>query len=180
MGISAASLGTIGIDTPTGRKPLKLTTPDPVMLHEALAGLADDGITHLALEASSHGLQQRRLDGIEFAAAAFTNLSRDHLDYHATFEEYLEQKLRLFDTLLGDGRPVVINTDSGSAKPFLHAARARNLPILTVGESGETLKLVQIRREGFAQQLSILHDGKAYDVMLPLVGAFQASNALVA
>ncbi len=180
MGISAASLGTIGIDTPTGPKALKLTTPDPVMLHKALADLADEGITHLALEASSHGLQQRRLDGIEFTAAAFTNLSRDHLDYHDTFEEYLKQKLRLFDTLLGDGRPVVINADSDSAKPFLEIAQARNLQIITVGERGETLRLAQIKRDGFAQHLSIVHDGKTHHVALPLVGGFQALNALVA
>ncbi|MHA1165347.1 MAG: UDP-N-acetylmuramoyl-L-alanyl-D-glutamate--2,6-diaminopimelate ligase [Alphaproteobacteria bacterium] len=180
MGISAASLGTVGIDTPTGPKGLKLTTPDPVMLHKALAELAVEGITHLALEASSHGLQQRRLDGVKFAAVAFTNLSRDHLDYHATFDEYLEQKLRLFDTLLGDGRPVVINADSDHAKPFLQAAKARNLPIITVGEAGETLKLAEVGRDGFAQRLVIVHGGKPYEITLPLVGSFQASNALVA
>ena len=180
LGISAASLGTVGIETPTGPKGLKLTTPDPVMLHKALAELSGEGITHLALEASSHGLQQRRLDGVCFAAAAFTNLSRDHLDYHATFDEYLEQKLRLFDTLLGDGCPVVINADSEHAEPFLQVAKTRNLPVITVGEAGETLKLAEVRRDGFAQLLSIVHDGKSYEIALPLVGSFQASNALVA
>ncbi len=174
MGISAASLGTVGVETPTGPKGLTLTTPDPVMLHKALAGLSGEGITHLALEASSHGLQQRRLDGVRFAAAAFTNLSRDHLDYHATFDEYLEQKLRLFDTLL------VINADSDHAKPFLEVAKARSLPTITVGEAGGTLKLAEVRRDGFAQRLSIVHDGKSYEIALPLVGRFQASNALVA
>jgi UDP-N-acetylmuramoyl-L-alanyl-D-glutamate--2,6-diaminopimelate ligase len=180
MGISAASLGTVGIDTPTGPRDLKLTTPDPVMLHKALAELAVEGITHLALEASSHGLQQRRLDGVQFAAVAFTNLTRDHLDYHATFDEYLEQKLRLFDTLLGDGRPVVINADSDYAKPFLEVAKARNLPTITIGEAGETLKIAELRRDGFAQRLVIVHDGISYEINLPLVGGFQASNALVA
>ena len=180
MGISAASLGTVGIDTPNGPKGLKLTTPDPVMLHKALAELSREGITHLALEASSHGLQQRRLDGVRFAAVAFTNLSRDHLDYHATVDEYLEQKLRLFDTLLGDGRPVVINADSDHAQPFLQVAKMRNLPAITVGEAGETLKLAEVRRDGFMQRLSIIHAGKTYEIDLPLVGAFQASNALVA
>ena len=180
LGLSAASLGTVGIETPAGPKGLKLTTPDPVMLHQALAGLSQEGITHLALEASSHGLQQRRLDGIQFAAVAFTNLSRDHLDYHATFDEYLEQKLRLFDTLLGDARPVVINADSDHAEPFLQVAKRRNLPTITVGEAGETLRLADVRRDGFMQHLVIVHDGKSYEVALPLVGGFQASNALVA
>ncbi len=180
MGLSAASLGTIGIDTPAGPKPLLHTTPDPVALHKALAELAKEGITHLALEASSHGLQQRRLDGVKFAAAAFTNISRDHLDYHATFEDYLAQKLRLFDTLLADGAPVVIDTDCEAAVKFLEVAKTRGLPTLTVGQSGETLKLVEARREGFAQQLSILYEGETYRVTLPLVGGFQGANALVA
>lgn len=180
MGLSAASLGTIGIETPAGPKPLLHTTPDPVALHKALAELADEGITHLALEASSHGLQQRRLDGVKFAAAAFTNISRDHLDYHATFEDYLAQKLRLFDTLVADGAPVVIDSDCEAADKFLEVAQARGLPTLTVGQSGETLKLVETKREGFTQQLSILYQGKTYPVTLPLVGGFQGANALVA
>lgn len=180
MGLSAASLGTIGVETPAGPKPLIHTTPDPVGLHRVLAELSDEGVTHLALEASSHGLHQRRLDGVTFAAAAFTNLSRDHLDYHDTFEDYLAQKLRLFDTLLEDGAPVVIDTDSGGADKFLEAARERKSPALTVGKSGETLTLLEARGDRFAQHLSIRHDGKTHDVTLTLVGGFQAANALVA
>ncbi|MFQ5625410.1 MAG: Mur ligase family protein, partial [Methyloligellaceae bacterium] len=126
------------------------------------------------------GLQQRRLDGVTFSAAAFTNISRDHLDYHASFEDYLAQKLRLFDTLLRDGVPVVIDTGSAGADDVLKVAHARALPVITVGQSGETLTLAQARRDGFVQQLSIRHDGKTYDVTLPLVGGFQAANALVA
>lgn len=180
MGLPAASLGTIGIDTPTGPKPLNHTTPDPVGLHKALAELRAEGITHLALEASSHGLEQRRLDGVKFSAAAFTNISRDHLDYHPTFEDYRAQKLRLFDTLLADGAPVVIDSDSDGAGTFLEAARTRNLPIISVGRSGENLKLVDTKRDGFAQRLTIRHAGNDVDVCLPLVGGFQAANALVA
>ncbi len=180
MGLAAASLGTIGIDTPAGPKPLIHTTPDPVGLHKALAELRAEGITHLALEASSHGLQQRRLDGVNFTAAAFTNISRDHLDYHPTFEDYCAQKLRLFDTLLVDGAPVVVDTDSEGAGKFLEAAEVRVLPTLSVGRSGETLKLVETKRDGFAQHLTIRHDGKDFHVSLPLVGGFQAANALVA
>ena len=180
LGFNAASLGTIGVETPSGPRTVGLTTPDPVALHKTLADLADEGITHLALEASSHGLQQRRLDGVDFAAAAFTNLSRDHLDYHPTFEDYLAQKLRLFTTLLNAGRPVVVNADSEAAGAFFKAANDRSLPIISVGRNGETLKLVEVERVGFAQRLNIEHAGVGYDVELPLVGEFQASNALVA
>lgn len=180
MDISAASLGTVGVETPNGPKELAHTTPDPVWLHRILFELVDEGVTHLALEASSHGLQQRRLDGVTFAAAAFTNITRDHLDYHPTFEDYLAQKLRLFDTLVNDGAPVVIDTDSDGADRFVAAANERGLKVLSVGETGETLKLISFERDGFAQRLSILHDGNTFEVTLPLVGGFQAANALVA
>lgn len=180
MGHQAASLGTIGVETPSGPKKAGLTTPDPVALHGTLADLAEDGITHLALEASSHGLQQRRLDGVRFAAAAFTNLSRDHLDYHPTVEDYLNQKLRLFDTLLAEGSTVVANADSDVADAVVAVAGNRRLPLMTVGKAGETLKLISTERDGFAQRLRIEHAGSVCDVNLPLVGEFQASNALVA
>lgn len=180
MGIDGASLGTVGVETPKGPKTLAHTTPDPVWLHRILGELVDEGVTHLALEASSHGLQQRRLDGVKFSAAAFTNITRDHLDYHPTFEDYLTQKLRLFDTLVEDGAPVVVDTDSDGSDRFVSAARERGLDVLSVGKTGETLKLVSVERDGFAQRLSILHDGKTHEILLPLVGGFQAANALVA
>lgn len=180
MSLNAASLGTVGVETPAGPKPLVHTTPDPVWLHRVLSELADEGVTHLALEASSHGLQQRRLDGVRFSAAAFTNISRDHLDYHATFEDYLHQKLRLFEVLLEEGAPVVIDTDSDGADRFRAAAEKKKLQVLTVGKTGETLRLIEARRDGFAQQLRIAHGDDSHDVVLPLVGNFQASNALVA
>ncbi|MDA7947645.1 MAG: UDP-N-acetylmuramoyl-L-alanyl-D-glutamate--2,6-diaminopimelate ligase [Hyphomicrobiaceae bacterium] len=180
LGHQAASLGTIGIETPSGMKKGGLTTPDPVLLHRELAELADEGVTHLALEASSHGLQQRRLDGVWFAAAAFTNLSRDHLDYHPTFEDYLAQKLRLFRTLLPEGASVVVNADSDMAGPVAAAAKERSLPLITVGQTGDTLRLLDVERDGFSQHLRVEHEGGICDVTLPLVGEFQASNALVA
>jgi UDP-N-acetylmuramoyl-L-alanyl-D-glutamate--2,6-diaminopimelate ligase len=180
MGLNAASLGTIGVETPSGPKPLVHTTPDPVWLHRLLAELSDECVTHLALEASSHGLQQRRLDGVTFTAAAFTNISRDHLDYHQTFEHYLAQKLRLFDTLLDDGARVVVDTDSDGSEKFLDVARERAFEVISVGETGETLKLVSAERDRYAQRLSILHKEETFEVTLPLVGAFQAANALVA
>jgi UDP-N-acetylmuramoyl-L-alanyl-D-glutamate--2,6-diaminopimelate ligase len=180
QGYEAASLGTVGVVTPSGRKDLRHTTPDPIELHSILAALAKDGITHLALEASSHGLQQRRIDGVRLAAGAFTNISRDHLDYHATFEDYFAQKLRLFSTLLAPGAAAVIDMDGEASARVADEARARRLDVITVGRAGETLRLVSDDVDSFAQVLGIEHDGKRHTVRLPLVGGFQAANALVA
>ena len=179
-GEQAASLGTIGVVAPSGAVYGSLTTPDPVTLHETLDRLAGEGVTHLAMEASSHGLDQHRLDGVRLAAAAFTNLSRDHLDYHPTLEAYLEAKLRLFRELLAPGQPAVIEADGDHATAVIAAARARGLHVMTVGTRGETLRLVAARREGFSTRLSIEHAGVRREVALPLAGDFQASNALVA
>ena len=179
-GHSAASLGTVGVVSPAGTKILRHTTPDPVELHRILAGLHAESVTHLALEASSHGLQQRRLDGVALKAGAFTNISRDHMDYHASFEDYFAQKLRLFTELLPPGATAVIDMDSAESPRVADAAKARGLDVLTVGRAGETLRLVSTEIEGFAQELKIEHAGKTHTVLLPLVGEFQASNALVA
>ena len=179
-GHSAASLGTVGVVSPAGTKILRHTTPDPVELHRILAGLHEESVTHLALEASSHGLQQRRLDGVALKAGAFTNISRDHMDYHASFEDYFAQKLRLFTELLPPGATAVIDMDSAESPRVADAAKARGLDVLTVGRAGETLRLVSTEIEGFAQELKIEHAGKTHTVLLPLVGEFQASNALVA
>ena len=179
-GFQAASLGTIGVVSPCGTQTLRHTTPQPIELHTLLAGLARDGVTHLALEASSHGLQQRRLDGVTLAAGAFTNISRDHLDYHASFEDYFAQKLRLFGDLLPPGASAVVDMDSEASARVVDEAKSRGLDLVTVGRAGETLRLVSIGVDGFAQVLGIEHNGKRYDVRLPLVGDFQAANALVA
>jgi UDP-N-acetylmuramoyl-L-alanyl-D-glutamate--2,6-diaminopimelate ligase len=179
-GHRSASLGTIGVVKPDGAVYGSLTTPDPVSLHETLASLAHDGITHLAFEASSHGLDQYRLDGVKISAAAFTNLGRDHLDYHPTTEAYLAAKLRLFEELLPAGAPAVVNVDAPRAEAVAAVARRRGLPLITVGEKGETLRLANLKREGFAQALSLVHDGAVYDVKLPLIGTYQVANALVA
>jgi UDP-N-acetylmuramoyl-L-alanyl-D-glutamate--2,6-diaminopimelate ligase len=180
QGFKAASLGTVGVVTPSGTKILKHTTPDPIELHAILAALAKEGVTHLALEASSHGLQQRRVDGVAFAAGAFTNISRDHLDYHASFEDYFAQKLRLFTELLPQGAIVVVDIDSEAGLRVAAVSEARGLKLLSVGRAGKSLRLVSAELDGFGQTLVIEHDGKQYKVRLPLVGAFQASNALVA
>ncbi len=180
LGHRAASLGTIGVVKPDGGVYGSLTTPDPVTLHRTLAELADEGVTHLALEASSHGLDQYRLDGVRLAAGAFTNLGRDHLDYHPSMEAYLAAKLRLFSELLEPGQPAVINADDAAAEPVIAAARARGLNLITVGAKGDTLRLVSVQAAGFTQQLEIAHAGRTTSATLPLPGAYQASNALVA
>ena len=179
-GRRAASLGTIGVVKPDGAIYGSLTTPDPVTLHETLAALAGEGITHLAFEASSHGLDQYRLDGVRIAAAAFTNLGRDHLDYHPTTDAYLAAKLRLFEELLAPGAPAVVNVDGPRAEDVVAAARKRGLRIVSVGAAGETVRLAGLARDGFAQRLVIAHAGRTYDVRLPLIGTYQAANALVA
>ena len=180
LGRSAASLGTIGVVKPTGAIYGSLTTPDPVTLHATLAGLADEGVTHLAFEASSHGLDQHRLDGVRLTAAAFTNLGRDHMDYHANVEDYLAAKLRLFTELLQPGQTAVVNTDGAYADRVIAAAQQRGLNVLTVGSTGDTLRRATLTTDGFRQKMSITADGKTYEILLPLVGAYQAENALTA
>lgn len=180
LGKRAASIGTIGVVSPKGEVYGSLTTPDPVALARILDGLARDGVTHLALEASSHGLDQYRLDGVHVAAGAFTNLSRDHLDYHPSFEAYLKAKLRLFEALLAPGGVAVVNADQDYADVLLAAARSRNLKLFTVGRQGDGIRLHDAVIDGYAQVLSIEHNGRRHKVKLPLVGAFQVENALVA
>src|SRR5262245_42752881 len=179
LGHSAASVGTIGIVSPRGETYGSLTTPDPIALLRSLDALAGEGITHLAIEASSHGLDQYRLDGLRVAAAAFTNLSRDHLDYHPTIEAYLAAKLRLFEELVAPGCAAVIDVDHEYAAAVAAAAKKRGLRLVTVGRSGEGIRLTDAAMDGFAQRLRIAHAGKEFSVRLPLVGEFQVDNALV-
>jgi UDP-N-acetylmuramoyl-L-alanyl-D-glutamate--2,6-diaminopimelate ligase len=180
LGLEAASLGTIGIVSRRVNVYGSLTTPDPIALHQSLDELAGAGVTHLALEASSHGLDQKRLDGVRLAAAAFTNLSRDHLDYHATPTAYLAAKLRLFDELLGAGAPAIIDADSDVAPQVIEAAERRGLRVFTVGAKGDAIRLLSAAREGFATRLGLRHAELNWSVLLPLPGDFQVSNALVA
>ncbi len=180
LGLQAASIGTIGVVSPRGEKYGSLTTPDPVELHRTLDQLAGEGVTHLALEASSHGLDQHRLDGVRIGAGAFTNLSRDHLDYHQTIEDYLAAKLRLFEELVAPDGTAVIDVDDCYAGQVVDAASKRGLKIMTVGVGGNDIKLTGGAIDGFAQVVGIVHGGKTYKVKLPLVGAFQVQNAAVA
>jgi UDP-N-acetylmuramoyl-L-alanyl-D-glutamate--2,6-diaminopimelate ligase len=179
-GHRAASLGTIGLVAPGSAIAGNLTTPDPVKLHEILAELDAVGVTHVAMEASSHGLEQRRLDGVRLSAGAFTNLSRDHLDYHATLEDYLKAKLRLFDTLLPSGAAAVIDADQPEALRVQGIARDRDLEFFTVGRKGETLRLISATRMHDGSRLLLEAFDEKHYVPLPLVGQFQISNALVA
>jgi UDP-N-acetylmuramoyl-L-alanyl-D-glutamate--2,6-diaminopimelate ligase len=180
LGYPAASIGTIGLVSPKRTVYGSLTTPDPIALHRSLDEIAGEGVTHLAFEASSHGLDQHRLDGVRVSAGAFTNLSRDHMDYHPTVEHYLAAKLRLFTDLIVDGGAAVISADHGHSQAVIEAARIRKLRILTVGRSGEGITLLGAAVDGFAQKLTLAHGGRRTQVRLPLVGKFQIENALVA
>ena len=180
LGKPAASLGTVGVIGPKGAMPLAHTTPDPVEIHALLAQLKKDGVDHLAIEASSHGLDQFRLDGVKIQAAGFTNITRDHMDYHSTFEHYLAAKLRLVDEVVAPDGVAVINADGEHADAFITAAKRRDLRLITTGELGETIKLSARESRSDAQDLTLTFAGNTYKVLLPLAGAFQASNALVA
>jgi UDP-N-acetylmuramoyl-L-alanyl-D-glutamate--2,6-diaminopimelate ligase len=175
LGRQAASIGTLGIIAPQGRVGDSLTTPDPVALHAALAELARGKITHAALEASSHGLAQFRLDGVHLAAAGFTNLTRDHLDYHGSMAEYRAAKLRLLHELLPAGAPAVVST-ALDAETLSHITRK----VLTAGEGGDFARLENWRALPDGQAMRVTLDGVARDLVLPLAGRFQADNALLA
>jgi UDP-N-acetylmuramoyl-L-alanyl-D-glutamate--2,6-diaminopimelate ligase len=179
-GKSAASVGTIGIVSRAGSEYGNLTTPDPVALHATLDRLARAGVTHAAIEASSHGLDQRRLDGIRIVAAAFTNLGRDHMDYHATVADYLGAKLRLFTAILPNDGVAVVDMDGAYSEEVALTAAERGHRLIRTGRKGREIRLVEIIPDGFRQRLRLEAFGKSREVLLPLAGAFQASNALVA
>ena len=180
LGKPAASLGTVGVVGPKGEIPLSHTTPDPVEIHELLARLKADGVEHLAIEASSHGLDQHRLDGVVISACGFTNITRDHMDYHPTFDHYLAAKLRLFGDVVKDGGVAVVNADAEHADAFIAAAKARGLKLITVGRKGDTIRLDRREDRGGAQALTLHYQDRIFYVELPQAGDFQASNALVA
>jgi UDP-N-acetylmuramoyl-L-alanyl-D-glutamate--2,6-diaminopimelate ligase len=183
LGHPSASIGTIGLVSPKRTIYGSLTTPDPIALHRQLDEIAREGVTHLAFEASSHGLDQYRLDGVRISAGGFTNLSRDHMDYHPDVAHYLGAKLRLFRDLVVDDGAAVISADHDCSPAVIDAARARKLRIMAVGRhgdgGGEGIRLIDADIDGFAQQLKLEHRGRKYEVRLPLVGEFQIENALV-
>lgn len=185
-GLRAASLGTLGAIGPSdlpggGVIDLGHTTPDPVAIHHTLQTLADHKVTHAAMEASSHGLDQRRLDGVRLSVAAFTNLTQDHLDYHGTMEAYRAAKLKLWDRI-APGQPAVINADALEAPAFEAAARARGLTLIGCGwrADGDGLKIVELMPRPNGQTLTLRWQGKEHAISLPLIGEFQALNAVTA
>jgi len=180
LGKPAASLGTLGVRSPRYTAPLAHTSPDPVTLHRHLAELARAGIDHLAIEASSHGLDQRRLDGMTFAAAAFTNLTRDHLDYHRSVEDYVAAKRRLFDTLLEAGAAAVVNVDDAVGLELAEVARARGLRLFRYGRSGTELKLLDLALVHGGLRMTAELFGRRCDIALQMIAEFQAMNALAA
>ncbi|WP_294337661.1 UDP-N-acetylmuramoyl-L-alanyl-D-glutamate--2,6-diaminopimelate ligase [uncultured Sphingomonas sp.] len=179
-GHHAASIGTLGVTTADDRVTTGLTTPDVVTFLSNVAGLAREGVTHVAFEASSHGLTQYRTEGLPVRAAAFTNLSRDHLDYHGDMAAYFTAKLRLFAEVVADDGAVVVWADDPNSDRVIDLARARGLKLLTVGEHGDTLRMVGREPTLLGQGLTIEAEGKSHKVMLPLIGAYQAANALTA
>lgn len=181
LGKTSASIGTIGICTSSGlayEATDSMTTPDPVKLHEILADLSSKGITHLAMEASSHGLDQHRLDGVNIKAAAFTNITRDHLDYHGTFENYLQAKLRLFDVM--QNGVAVINADIPEAEQIIKLCAEKGHKILSIGKKGKYIEIFDTTRTSEGQQIAFEVLGRLYTVNTHLIGEFQAYNLLTA
>ncbi|WP_208541487.1 MULTISPECIES: UDP-N-acetylmuramoyl-L-alanyl-D-glutamate--2,6-diaminopimelate ligase [Bartonella] len=180
VGFCAASIGTVGVVSPKRNDYGSLTTPDPVMLQRLLCEIASEGVTHAALEASSHGLDQGRLDGVRLAAAAFTNLGRDHMDYHPCVEDYLRAKMRLFDTLLPCDAPAIIFADDVySQKVIDHVTRAGR-PVLTIGRKGQFITINRIEHQRLKQCVECRMGNDIYTFDLPLAGEFQVTNALMA
>lgn len=180
LDIKAASLGTLGIQSDNYQKYTGLTTPDPIMIHRSLSDLYNLGVNHVVIEASSHGLDQRRLDGLNISASAFTNLTHDHLDYHKTEAEYLNAKKRLFSDLMRPSSTAVINIDSPFASEIQEICISKSHKIITVGKSESNIRLLNQRTSLTGQKIAVVYEEKIYEISLPLVGHFQAINALMA
>ncbi|MBA4338618.1 UDP-N-acetylmuramoyl-L-alanyl-D-glutamate--2,6-diaminopimelate ligase [Hyphomonas sp.] len=180
-GLKAASMGTLGAIGPSGKIDVGHTTPDPVTIHETLSALAGQGVTHCAMEASSHGLEQHRLDGVDLSAVGFLNFTQDHLDYHGSMEEYLKSKLRLFASLAPKGIPAIVNADSPQRDDFEAAANGAGLQVVSFGWRGEDLWIDELMPKQAGQSLFLYwRDVEQKPVELPLIGEFQALNALAA
>jgi UDP-N-acetylmuramoyl-L-alanyl-D-glutamate--2,6-diaminopimelate ligase len=179
-GHRSASIGTLGVTTADEQVRTGLTSPDIVTFLSNMAGMKRMGISHVAYEASSHGLDQYRAEGVPVKAAAFTNLSRDHLDYHSDMDAYFAAKMRLFDEVVAADGVAVVWADDARSGEVVARAKARGLRLLTVGEAGETIRLVSRASTALGQQLVLRHAGQDHRLTLPLIGAYQAANVLVA
>jgi len=185
LGVGAASLGTLGLRT-TNPDMQKInqsgshTTPDPVKLHQTLSELAKSGIDNLAIEASSHGIEQSRLDGVRINLAAFTNISRDHLDYHKTMQAYMGAKLRLFSELISKDGVCVINADTPEGLQVADVCKNRGIKTMLVGKNGSNIRIVSATPEKNSHVLKIEINGAVYEINLPLTGLFQVENAITA
>ncbi|MDQ3074049.1 MAG: UDP-N-acetylmuramoyl-L-alanyl-D-glutamate--2,6-diaminopimelate ligase [Pseudomonadota bacterium] len=179
-GYRSASIGTLGVTTADEQVRTGLTSPDIVTFLANMAGMRRMGISHVAYEASSHGLDQYRAEGVLVKAAAFTNLSRDHLDYHVDMDRYFDAKMHLFDEVVVNDGAAVVWADDAKSGDVIARARARGLTLLTVGEAGETITLVSRRSTALGQQLMLRHAGREHQLTLPLIGAYQVANVLVA
>jgi len=179
-GRQAASLGTTGVVAPGRDDYGNLTTPDPVSLHKLLDELAGSGVTHASMEASSHGLDQRRLDGVKLSVTGFTNLGRDHMDYHETIDEYLDAKLRLFREVAPKGAPAVIFADDEYSSQAIAAAKEAGCDVKTVGRDGEFLAVKKVEHLQFGQVVELMYENVHHRIDFPLAGDFQIANGLVA
>ncbi|MDG2044086.1 MAG: UDP-N-acetylmuramoyl-L-alanyl-D-glutamate--2,6-diaminopimelate ligase [Maricaulis sp.] len=179
-GIEGASLGTLGVARANSVETTGYTTPDAVALHSALDRLAADGVTHLAMEASSHGLKQRRMDGVKLSLGGFTNLTQDHLDYHPDFADYFVSKLKLFSERLPADAPAVINIDSEWGAKMAAAATGRGQSVVTVGWRGHDLQILEVTPRAASQDLVFSWQGEEQRINIPLVGEFQVLNAVAA
>ncbi len=180
LDVPAVSLGTLGVHGAGIERAGSLTTPDPVSLHAALSGLAESGINHMSMEASSHGLHQYRLDGVRVSAAGFTNISRDHLDYHETMESYLAAKMRLFTDITLPGGTAVLNADADQYDTFCNEIEKRDLVCFSYGWKGQDIHLLERSPIPEGQRLKLEVLGRSYELVLPLVGEFQVMNAFCA
>ncbi|WP_417319585.1 UDP-N-acetylmuramoyl-L-alanyl-D-glutamate--2,6-diaminopimelate ligase [Emcibacter sp.] len=180
MGLKAASVGTLGVVAPEYNEYTGMTTPDPVTLHKAMSDLCDLGIDHVVFEASSHGLAQYRLDGLNISAAAFTNLTRDHYDYHGSQENYFYAKSRLFGEVMKPGSTAVLNADCPIVREVADICWARGHRVITVGRHDGDIRLLHQASNPTGQEITVSYEGHLYDIKLSLVGSFQAINALMA
>ena len=179
-GLSAACFGTLGVRSPAGYQALSHTTPDAVALHKTLSALAKQGVTHAAMEASSHGLKQYRMDCAKVTAAGFSNLTQDHFDYHPNVDDYFDSKARLFMELTPKGAPVVINVNDQYGQTLAEMCEGRGQQVLRVGWSGEDIRIDEVMPKAASQIMDLVIHGERYRVSLPLVGEFQVLNAVAA